>query len=142
MDPWLIWILAAVGLGVLEVVTGGSLVFLMLAAGAAAGSAVAAIGAGTGWQFAAFAAVSVMALGVVRPVARRHLRQPFELRSGVAALVGRTAIVTESVDGRDGRIRLNGEIWSARSFDGQSAYAVGAEVQVLSIEGATALVAE
>ena len=90
---------------------------------------------------AAFLAASIATLVVIRPVARRHLRQPVQTRDGVAALIGRSALVTQTVDARDGRVKVNGETWSARAYDQQSTYPVGAEVQILSIEGATALVA-
>ena len=88
-----------------------------------------------------FALTTVALLALVRPVARRHLRTSRSLRSGVAALVGAEAVVLEVVDGRDGRIKLGGEIWSARSYDGDSAFEVGQRVHVLEIDGATALVA-
>jgi membrane protein implicated in regulation of membrane protease activity len=88
-----------------------------------------------------FALVSVGLLAVVRPIARRHMRTPRAVRTGVAALVGTEAVVLESVDGSDGRIKLAGEVWSARAYDGDSVFAVGQRVHVLEIDGATALVA-
>ena len=141
MDAWLIWLLAALVLAGLEVITGGTLVLLMLGAAALAGSLAAAAGAGAGWQVAAFLAASITTLVVIRPVARRHLRQPAQTRDGVAALIGRAAVVTQTVDARDGRVKVNGETWSARSYDQQSTYPTGTEVQIPSIDGATALVA-
>ena len=79
-------------------------------------------------------------LAVVRPVAQRHLHTPRAIRTGVAALVGAEAEVLESVSARDGRIKLSGEIWSARSYDGNSEFAPGDSVRVIEISGATALV--
>jgi membrane protein implicated in regulation of membrane protease activity len=67
---------------------------------------------------------------------------PMATRSGTAALVGTEAVVTESVDGSDGRVKLAGEIWSAKSYDGETLLAVGTHVYVVAISGATALVAE
>lgn len=141
MDAWLIWLIAALVLAGLELLAAGSLVLLMLGAAALVGALTAAVGGGPGWQVAAFLAASIAALVLVRPVARRHLRQPAATRDGVAGLIGRMAVVTAPVDGQDGRIKVNGETWSARSYDRESAYPLGAEVQILSIEGATALVA-
>lgn len=141
MDAWVWWLVAALVLGILEVAAGGSLVFLMLAAGAAAAALAAAAGGGTAVTVAVFSLVSVAMLAVVRPVARRHLRQPSAIRTGVDALIGGDALVLERVDARDGRVKLAGEIWSARSFDGSSVHEPGATVQVIQIEGATALVA-
>src|SRR5919106_1380496 len=91
------------------------------------------------WMLAAVAAASLLAL---RPIARRHLRTPVQLRSGTAALIGAPAIVLERVDGRGGQVKIGGEIWSARAFDEDQAFEPGARVEVLKIEGATALVAE
>jgi membrane protein implicated in regulation of membrane protease activity len=58
----------------------------------------------------------------------------------VEALKGRQAVVLERVDGSGGRIKLAGEIWSARALDTDRTYEVGAEVDVVNIEGATAIV--
>lgn len=141
MNAWVWWIVAAGVLAVAEVLTGGTLVLLMLAGGAAAGGLTAALGAPSALSVGVFALVSVALLGLVRPIARRHMRVNREARTNVAALVGAEALVLESVDGQDGRIKLAGEIWSARAYDGQSVFEPGTRVQVLQIEGATALVA-
>ena len=77
---------------------------------------------------------------MVRPLAVRHIRQPPVLRTGTAALVGRSAIVTDEVTALDGRVRIGGELWSARSYDESSVIPEGSKVDVLAIEGATALV--
>ena len=141
MDAWVWWIIAAGVLAVAEVVTGGTLILLMISGGAAAGGLASALGAPPALSVGVFALVSVALLGVVRPIARRHMRTPRAVRTGVAALVGAEAVVLEVVDGTDGRIKLAGEVWSARAYDGQSAFVVGQRVQVLEIDGATALVA-
>lgn len=141
MNAWVWWIVAAGVLAVAEVLTGGTLVLLMLAGGAAAGGLTAALGAPPALSVGVFALVSVALLGLVRPIARRHMRVSRGARTNVAALVGAEALVLESVDGQDGRIKLAGEIWSARAYDGQSVFEPGTRVQVLQIEGATALVA-
>lgn len=141
MDPWIWWIIAAGALAVAEILTGGTLVLLMLAGGAVAGGVTAAVGAPPALAIGVFAVVSFALLGLVRPVARRHLRMGREVRTNVAALVGAEATVLESVDGHDGRIKLAGEVWSARAYDGESLFEPGSRVQVLQIDGATALVA-
>ena len=139
MDAWVWWLIASGLLVVAEVLT-TSLVFAMLAGGTASATLVAALGGGAPLQFGAFAAVSLALLVVVRPIATRHLRTPAAIRTGVAALVGSEAEVLEAVDGRDGRIKLAGEIWSARSYDGSSVHDPGSTVRVIEISGATALV--
>jgi membrane protein implicated in regulation of membrane protease activity len=79
---------------------------------------------------------------VLRPIARRHLRTPPSIRTGTAALVGGSATVLERVDGNGGQVRIGGEVWSARAYDTDDSFEPGARVEVMKIEGATALVAE
>ena len=64
------------------------------------------------------------------------------MRTGTAALVGARAVVLERVDGDGGRVKIGGEVWSARTLDEHSVIEPGAHVQVAEIEGATALVYE
>jgi membrane protein implicated in regulation of membrane protease activity len=139
MDPWVWWLIATGILVVAEILT-TSLVFAMIAGGAASAAIVAALGGATPLQFAAFAVVSGLLLLLVRPLATKHLYTPTSIRTGVAALVGAEAEVLEPVDARDGRIKLSGEIWSARAYDGQSRFTPGESVRVIEISGATALV--
>ncbi len=141
MEPWTLWLLAALALGIAEVVTGGALVlgFVGIGALAAAGTSLVTDAEWAPWVV--FAVVSTAMVGVVRPIARRHLQVPREIRTGAAALVGADARVTHEVTGADGRVKIAGEIWSARAYDGASVYPEGTVVQVLQIDGATALVA-
>lgn len=140
MDPWVVWLIATGVLVVAEILT-TSLVFGLIAGGTASAALVAALGGGAPLQVAAFALVSFALLVVVRPIAQRHLHTPSKIRTGVAALVGAEAEVVAAVDAHDGRVKLSGEIWSARSYDGESAYQPGTVVRVVEISGATALVA-
>lgn len=104
------------------------------------GAILAGLGFGVVVQVLAFVIVSVALIGVVRPIAARHSAQRPQLVSGVEALKGKQAVVLERVDGSGGRIKLAGEVWSARALDAGSAYEVGQEVDVVEIEGATAIV--
>jgi membrane protein implicated in regulation of membrane protease activity len=141
MEPWVLWLIAAVLFAVGEIATLGF--FLApFAGGAAVAAVVAAAGAGTGISLAVFLVVSAILLGGLRPLALSHRRMPARLRTGTAALVGKTATVTERVDNDHGCIRLEGETWSARPYDEDDAYEAGARVQVIEIRGATALVSE
>ena len=87
-------------------------------------------------------AVSLGMLFVVRPIALSHLRTPRAIRTGVAALIGERGVVTEQVDAQDGRIKLRGEVWSARTYDPSHVIAAGKNVEVVQIDGATAIVYE
>ncbi|MYR20580.1 NfeD family protein, partial [Streptomyces sp. SID6137] len=101
---------------------------------------VAALGPGVVAQVITFLVVSVALIAVVRPIANRHSRQRPRFASGIEALKGKQAVVLERVDGSGGRVKLAGEIWSARALDADRAYEAGQEVDVVDIEGATAIV--
>ena len=139
---WLLWLVAALVLAGVEVVT-LDLIFIMLAVGALAGALAAVVTDAVVVQALVAAAASVGMLAAVRPVALRHLKSSRgELRSGVAGLVGRSALVLERVDEHGGRIKLAGEVWSARSYLPGDAIEPGSTVDVVEIDGATALVYE
>ncbi|MEU9544621.1 MULTISPECIES: NfeD family protein [Streptomyces] len=140
INAWVWWLVGAAALGIPLVVTAMP-EFGMLALGAAAAAATAGLGGDVVLQVLVFAVVSFALIAVVRPVAARHRAQRPQLATGVEALKGKQAIVLERVDGSgDGRIKLGGEIWSARALDAGRAYEVGQEVDVVDIEGATAIV--
>jgi membrane protein implicated in regulation of membrane protease activity len=141
MDEWVWWMIAGGVLAVGEIATLGF--FLGPIAIAAVTAAIVALaGGGLAVQWIVFIAVSLASLLVLRPVAKRHLRTPGQLRTGTAALIGRPAVVLERVDRDGGQVKLAGEVWSARSYDDDEAFEPGARVEVLKIDGATALVAE
>ncbi|MFJ9603186.1 NfeD family protein [Streptomyces althioticus] len=140
IDAWLWWLIGAAALGIALVVTAMPELG-MLAVGAVAAAVVSGIfGGGAVAQVAVFAVVSTALIAVVRPIARRHRSQRPELASGVDALKGKQAVVLERVDGSGGRIKLAGEVWSARALDTGRSYEAGQEVDVVEIEGATAIV--
>lgn len=139
IDAWVWWLVGAAALGIPLVVTAMPELG-MLAVGALAGAGTAGLGGGLVVQVLVFAAVSTALIAVVRPIATRHRADRPQLLSGIDALKGKQAVVLERVDGSGGRIKLAGEVWSARSLDTQVAYEVGQEVDVVEIEGATAIV--
>jgi membrane protein implicated in regulation of membrane protease activity len=139
MESWIVWLVLAAALGVAEVMT-TTLAFGLLAAAAVAAAIVGGLGLALPFQLIAFVLAAGAGLGIARPLAVRHIQQPPLLRTGTSALVGRSAIVTEEVTALDGRVRIGGEVWSARSYDESSVIPEGSKVDVLAIEGATALV--
>jgi membrane protein implicated in regulation of membrane protease activity len=141
MDEWVLWLIAAVLLAVGEVLTMGF--FLApFAVGAVVAAIISAAGAGLVVSGLAFLAVLSLAFLTLRPVARRHVRQPAELRTGTAALVGRTGVVVDPVTDAGGTVRIEGEVWTARPYDEDEHFEAGQRVHVLQIRGATALVSE
>ncbi|MEU7067420.1 NfeD family protein [Streptomyces sp. NPDC051578] len=139
IDAWVWWLIGAVGLGIPLVITAMP-EFGMFAVGAALAAVTAALGGGVVAQVLVFAIVSVALIAVVRPLANRHRDQRPQHRSGIEALKGRSALVLERVDGSGGRIKLAGEIWSARTLDSDTSFEPGQSVDVVDIDGATAVV--
>jgi membrane protein implicated in regulation of membrane protease activity len=139
MGSWIVWLILAAVLGVAEVMT-TTLAFGLIAVSAVVAAVVGAVGGGLPFQLAAFAVAAGAGLGLVRPIAVRHIKQPPLLRTGTSALVGRSAIVIEQVTDRAGQVRIGGELWSARTYDESQVIAAGSTVDVFAIEGVTALV--
>jgi membrane protein implicated in regulation of membrane protease activity len=139
MGSWIVWLVLAAVLGVAEIMT-TTLAFGLIAAGAVVAGVVGVAGAGLPFQLIAFAVASAAGLGVVRPIAVRHIKQPPLLRTGTSALVGRSAKVLEEITDEGGKVRIGGELWSARPYDESQVIPVGSTVDVFAIEGATALV--
>jgi membrane protein implicated in regulation of membrane protease activity len=139
VNAWVWWLAGAAVLGIPLVITAMP-EFGMFAIGAVGASLASALGAGGVLQVVIFLVVSVALVSVVRTIAARHKTTRPELRTNVDALKGRQALVLERVDGRSGRVKLGGEIWSARSYDAALVFEAGQEVDVVEIEGATAVV--
>ena len=140
MADWVIWAIVAVLLSIGEIFTPGLFFLGPIALAALAATVVAALGAGIWMQIVVFGVGSFAAVGLLRPIARKHLTMPRALRTGAAALEGAKAIVLQRVDDRGGRVKIGGEEWSARSYMADEAFDVGTEVEVVQIQGATALV--
>lgn len=139
MSVWVVWLILAVVLGVAELFT-LTLALGLIGAAALITGILGALGLGLTGQILVFALTSAAGLLVVRPIARRHMTQPPLLRSGTEALVGRSALVVEEITETSGRIKLLGEEWSARCLDETLRIPAGAHVDVMEIEGATAVV--
>jgi len=129
----------AVVLGVAEAFT-TTAAFGVLGGAALVPALLAAIGLPLPIQLVTFAAAAAAGMILVRPIALRHLHQPQTHRFGIEALVGKQAYVVREVTGRDGLVRIEGEEWTARSFDEVTVIPVGAAVDVMRISGTTAFV--
>lgn len=137
---WLAWVGIALALAAVEAAT-VDFVFLMLAGGALAAAVAAGVGAPFHIQVIVAVLVAVLLLVIVRPLLKRHFTDGEMGRDiGASGLVGRHARVIQQVTSTDGRVKLNGETWSARTATGAPMCPPGAEVRVLAIEGATAIV--
>lgn len=139
-NPWLAWLGIALVLAAIEAAT-VDFVFVMLAGGALAGAVVAGAGAGLTVQVLAAILVAALLLFLVRPIVKRHFMDgALDHGIGASSLVGREAKVIQTVTNTDGRVKLGGETWSARTAEGAAHCAPGTTVTVLAIHGATAVV--
>ncbi len=141
MEDWVLWMIAVGALTVGEILTMG---FFLgpIAVAALVTALVALAGAGLAAQLVVFTLLSIASILVLRPIARRHLHLPAKVRTGAAALVGSRAVVLEQVTADAGTVKIGGEVWTARPFDEDDVIEPGARVEVMKIDGATALVAE
>jgi membrane protein implicated in regulation of membrane protease activity len=140
MPTWIAWAVVSVLLAVGEIFTPGLFFLGPIALAALASTVVAAVGGPTWLQIVVFGVGSFAAVGLLRPIARKHLSMPHAIRTGAAALEGAKAIVLQPVNHRGGRVKIGGEEWSARSYMPDEEFDVGTEVEVVQIQGATALV--
>ncbi len=141
MDDWLIWFLASVALLVAEMFTAGFWI-ACLAVGAAVAGVVALIpGLGPVTQGIAFAISSVASMAGLRPRLMHYfqLGPGSELRTGVDALLGKTAIVTERIGPGTGRVKVDGEDWRGASSDA-TVIEPGTPVTIIQVDGTTLMV--
>lgn len=136
---WAVWAILAAGLAVSEMVT-LDLTLLMLASGALAGAATALVFPGAIWaQVLVAVIVSVLMLGLLRPKMLKRLHKGPGYRSSVEQLLGSSGRTVREVTASGGEVKVHGEVWSARSYDGES-IAEGIEVEVFEIDGVTLVV--
>lgn len=140
MPAWLIWAIAAALLSIGELLTPGMFFLGPVALAAIASGLVALAGVGVVLQLVVFIVGAMGSVWFLRPIARRHLHMPAALRTGAAALEGTKAVVLQRVDLNGGRVKIGGEEWSARAYLEDQVLEPGARVEVVKIEGATALV--
>lgn len=137
---WLWWTGAALILGLIEIAS-LDLVFTMLAAAALVAAVAAYVGAGFPVQVIVFVLFAILLLALLRPLLLRrlHLTGPAPT-TNADANVGQRAEVLQAVTDRSGMVKLRGEEWTARSADPDQELAPGQMVDVIRIDGATAVV--
>jgi len=138
----ILWIVLGIALAIAEAFT-ATLLIIFFAVGAFAAAGAAALGAPFLLQVIVFALFSGLSVGALRPIIMRHAKPALETGDtpfGIEAMAGRHGTVIEEVDGEHGMIKLEGEHWQARSFDGTEIYLPGERVRVVKVDGATAIV--
>jgi membrane protein implicated in regulation of membrane protease activity len=142
MTGWVLWVVVACVFGIGQRLTGGFFLGSLAIAATVAAVADAALGRTVGWI--AFIVVAFLALVLVRPLVRARRKGQSPVGSGAAGLVGKEAIVLERIANREGVgcVKIEGELWTARSLHEDEVIERGARVEVVDIKGATALVIE
>jgi membrane protein implicated in regulation of membrane protease activity len=137
---WETWLMIAVALGVLELIS-TDLILIMLAGGALVGMVVALFGVPVAIQIVVALATALGLLAVLRPSMVHRLHAGPTLRTGAEALIGQRGFVLEPLSHvSPGRVKIGGEVWTARPYDEDDQIEEGAAVDVVSIKGATAYV--
>ena len=134
-----LWVIIAAALAVAEIFT-ATLFLMMFAAGALAAATAAALGAPVPLQAGVFIAVSALTLAAVRPALRRHRHRPGPVGMGTETMLGAAAVVVEQVDAKQGMVRIDGELWQARSLEDSVTHPPGERVRIAEIGAGTALV--
>ena len=135
---WFIWLIIAFVLAIIEMLV-VDLTLLMLAGGALAATATSLMTDSLSIQVIVFAIVSVILLFTVRPWAKSLIANSSpETRTNAEALIGLSVEALTDVTDRGGRVKLDGQEWSARTTG--SIIPAGANARVSKIDGAFAII--
>ena len=134
------WLGAAAIFVVIEIITMG-LTTIWFAGGALVGAVMAAFSLPLWSQIIAFVIVSVILLILTRPWALKYLNSR-TVRTNADSLIGQTALVKETINNMEskGLVQLNGQDWTARSFEAGEIIPEGSEVVVKEIRGVKLIV--
>jgi membrane protein implicated in regulation of membrane protease activity len=133
MEIYVVWLITALVLLIVELFT-ASFGVVCFSFGAAAAGLAAYCGLSTMWQLLIFSVVSFIAFVFVRPfVVKFLLKKKDEVLTNADAIVGRIAVVTEEInpDKNTGRVKIDGDDWKAEASD---IISVGEKVEVVSRE--------
>jgi len=129
---WSVWLMAAFGLFLFELLTPGGFFFTCLGVGALAGAISFSVTSIFWVPWLAFAVFSLISMYTIRPFARR-LFQPVESKTNVDALIGQRALVTDAIlPPALGTVKVEGEIWRAQASEPIEA---GNNVEILAVKG-------
>jgi membrane protein implicated in regulation of membrane protease activity len=138
----ILWIVLGIALAIAEAFT-ATLFIIFFAVGALAAAGAAALDAPLLVQVIVFAIVSGLSVAALRPIIAEHAKLASETGDtpfGLEAIEGGHGTVLEEVNDDRGMIKIDGEMWQARSFDGNEKYLPGERVRVIKVIGATAIV--
>lgn len=134
------WLVAGAVFIVIEIITMG-LTTIWFTFGAVFGALMAACSLPVWSQIIAFSFISLILLVFTRPWAKKYVNSRI-VRTNVDEMIGQTGIVTESIDNLNakGQIKVNGQIWSAKSMSDDFSIKEGQKVKIESISGVKVIV--
>ncbi|MCW7754986.1 NfeD family protein [Desulfobotulus sp. H1] len=137
-EPWHVWIVLGIALVAGEMFTLGFFL-ACFGLGAFAAAFFSFLGMGLVFQIFIFSVMTFFCVFAVRPFLLRFSSgNSRKIQTGVAALVGKTAVVLEAFGGPEshGKVKTGGDVWRARSKDG-SFFSEGDLVVIESVSGVT-----
>ena len=141
MTPAQYWLIAAIVLFILEVITPG-FVLANLAVAAMASSAAAWFGASFNMQLLVFAVTGLISFVTLRPLLRKTIMKgKHAVPTGTSALIGRVVRVTDDIPPPPevGRVQIDGDSWQAISQH-TAPIAAGTTVRILRVDSASVYV--
>jgi membrane protein implicated in regulation of membrane protease activity len=137
---WILWLVLGVGLIIAEIFTLGFVLF-WFGIGALAAAMVGFLGLGLGWQFAAFAFVSIALTAMSRTIFARYLphNEGNAMKSGIDSLPGKVGTVSAASKGalNEAAVKVFGSIWTAYPIEGEPQLAEGEKVEVVEVKGSS-----
>lgn len=137
MTPWLIWLISAIVLLIIEVFT-GTVAALCLAVGCLVALVPSVSGCSAVMQFVVASVGAVAAFLILGPIVRKYKLNRAthrDERSNMDAIIGRIGIVTEPIyDGTQGRVKVDGDNWLAVADADCCPILKGDNVEVISFE--------
>jgi membrane protein implicated in regulation of membrane protease activity len=137
---WILWVVLGVGLVVAEIFTLGFVLF-WFGIGAFVAALVGFLGFGFGWQFLAFALVSIALTAMSRTIFANYFSQSGEndIKTGVDALPGQIGTVSSASKGalHEAAVKVFGSTWTAFPVDDETPLSEGEKVEVVQVKGSS-----
>jgi len=135
-----IWLIAMVLLLAVEAMVPG-LISIWFALGSLAALIAAALNAPLWLQLGWFFVVSVAALALTRPLARKYVNARVK-PTNADMILGRECVVTEGIDNirGTGAVTVGGKVWTARMENDEEKAEVGEVLKTIRIEGVKLIV--
>ena len=138
---WYVWLIIAGICFILEIITVGFLIF-WLGIGALLSMLTSFITDDIAIQTIVFVVSSALLIPLTKPLVNKYINSK-TVQTNAYSIIEKKGIVTIEINPIEatGQIKVNGEIWSAKSENGK-VIPVGTEVKILSIDGVKAIVQE